>query len=302
MKEGSKFCGKCGKRVEQIRQKQGIQKDKKQESVTENKRKKKRINDLGMKIGLVAFFVGLIGFMYIQGRYKYLAMVIDENGKCGYINERGTEVVECKYDVTFPFQKGGIAVVGNRVGEDGDGNAKYKYGIIDKKGNEITPLKYDNARNMLCNVELVPVAMAGEKDEEGDTIYNWGFINKKGEQVIDFKYQYKSDSVPYSEKMKKGIIIVSVRSTKKDEWDDNIYNYGVINSKGEEIIPISDQRIGEYNWENIGNKGLFVVEREDKYGVINLENKVTVPIQYDQFFNFSDNGLAAEKKMGCGGI
>jgi hypothetical protein len=58
------------------------------------------------------------------------------NGKYGYVDESGREVVPPKYDNTWKFI-GGFATV--KLGD--------KYGFIDKTGKEVVPPKYENANN-----------------------------------------------------------------------------------------------------------------------------------------------------------
>lgn len=299
IKDGSKFCGKCGKNVEDDARasKIIIEKEKYSKKLTKDEtekqpKQKKKIKFLEMKIGLAVILIGLVLFLLKHGTYSYLAVVEDENGKYGYINERGVEVIECKYDAASIFQKNGMAVVGNIVGEDDEGRTQWKYGAINKKGNEVIPLQYDNAAFNFG--ELIPLAVEAGKDDLGDSIYNWGFFNKEGKQVVDFKYQYKY-TPGYSETLG-DLTVVSVKTQEKDWLGDYIYNYGVINSEGEEVIPISDQRIGEYNTEKLGNNGLFAVERDGKYGFINTENQVVIPFEYEDVTNFADNEMAAVKK------
>ena len=57
------------------------------------------------------------------------------NGKYGYIDKTGKEVIPLKYDYAGPFSEGLSLVKLND-----------KYGYIDKTGKEVVPLKYDNAR------------------------------------------------------------------------------------------------------------------------------------------------------------
>ncbi|GMQ56242.1 hypothetical protein AN1V17_06350 [Vallitalea sediminicola] len=54
-------------------------------------------------------------------------------------------------------------------------------------------------------------------------------------------------------------------------------HYGVINSKGEEILPCIYDRIYNYGYFL---DGLFMVEKDDKYGYVNAKNEVVVPIEY----------------------
>ena len=58
--------------------------------------------------------------------------MVEKNGKRGYIDKTGSEVVPCKYDKAFGFSEG-LA----KVKKSG------KYGFIDKTGREVVPFIYD---------------------------------------------------------------------------------------------------------------------------------------------------------------
>ena len=73
------------------------------------------------------------GYEYIEGYVEGLAWV-RLNGKYGFIDKSGTEVIPCKYDWAFSFSEGRACVQLNG-----------KYGFIDKSGTEVTPCKYDYA-------------------------------------------------------------------------------------------------------------------------------------------------------------
>ena len=63
---------------------------------------------------------------------------VELKGKCGFIDQKGEEIVSCKYDNVHDFYEGLAAVKLNR-----------KYGYINQKGEEIVPCKYDGAHDFL---------------------------------------------------------------------------------------------------------------------------------------------------------
>jgi serine/threonine protein kinase len=87
------------------------------------------------------------------------------NGKYGYIDTTGKEVIPLKYDYAQDFEKE-LAIV----------ELNGKWGYIDKTGNEVIPIKYDNVRDF--EKELATVELNGK----------WGFIDKAGQEVIPLKY------------------------------------------------------------------------------------------------------------------
>ena len=91
----------------------------------------------------------------------------DGNGKWGFIDKSGNEVVPCKYDDASSFSEG-LAFV------ELDG----KYGFIDKSGNEVVPCTYDQAYSF--SEGLAHVKLDGK----------WGFIDKSGNEVVPCKYDH----------------------------------------------------------------------------------------------------------------
>lgn len=150
----------------------------------------------------------------IPADYKYLGnnsndglIVFSEGGKkYGYLDEKGKVVIEEEWDDADGFDDG-IAVVyevnssnearygvidtkGNELIEMqkkslynlGEGriafynDTKKKYGMWDKKGEEIVSATYDAGYPFTCGLALV------EKNEK------CGYVNTKGEEVIDLQY------------------------------------------------------------------------------------------------------------------
>ncbi len=214
----------------------------------------------------------------------------------GCINKKGKEVVPLKYLNAFDFHEG-LALV-----YDG-----YGYGYINKKGKEVIPLKYYYAENF--NEGLAAVG-------KGDKC---GYINKKGKVVIPFKYSEAKgfneglaeayiDGVGWATINKKGIALYS----EPQEVDDKIV---FINKEGKKIVltdylsidPFSEGLafaknkngkwgyidengipVTEFEYDNWGGSeedtqfhdGGVLVRKGDKYGAINKEGKVVIPIEY----------------------
>ena len=90
------------------------------------------------------------GFARVQKDYKY-----------GYINTKGEQIVECKFDDAYYFNEGFA-----RVQKDG------KWGYINTKGEQIIECKFDGAWDF--NEGFARVQKDGK----------WGYINTKGRPVI----------------------------------------------------------------------------------------------------------------------
>ena len=133
-----------------------------------------------------------------------LAAVKNKEGKWGYINSKGEEVIPCKFELEdekwesvdrfqdglAKIHKGGKWSLINRQGETvvpfvydyiedySDGlaavrNEQSLYGYIDKSGKEVIPCKYEGAH--FCDEGMASVCRKGF----------WGFIDKKGNEVIE---------------------------------------------------------------------------------------------------------------------
>ena len=89
------------------------------------------------------------------------------NGKYGYIDKTGREIIPLKYDDAHGFESGLAAVSLNG-----------KYGYIDKTGEVIIPLEYENAESFIH--EYAAVKKNGK----------WGFIDSNGSIIIPLIYDY----------------------------------------------------------------------------------------------------------------
>ena len=86
---------------------------------------------------------------------------VQKDGKWGYINTKGEQIVECKFDHAWYFHEGLAAVQ-----KDG------KWGYINTKGEQIVECKFDNGGDFNEGFAVV------KKDGK------WGYINTKGCSVI----------------------------------------------------------------------------------------------------------------------
>lgn len=123
---------------------------------------------------------------------------VKTKGLWGFVNENGEESIPCKYKVVYDFS-GGLARVKTKEG----------WGFVNKNGEEIIPCKYKEAYGF-------SEGLAGVKTKKG-----WGFINKDGEEIIPCKYKEVSLFT-----MPDGLALVRSKE-----------GYGFINKDGEEIIP-----------------------------------------------------------------
>lgn len=290
LKKDAKFCPRCGS---QVKTSTDIGRH-----IRNVKTRKK--NSKFRKILLVAVCAGvlLLAGNWVYRKYfenMYLAAVVDQNDKWGFIDEKGQLIIECQYDFAASEWTDGIVAVAKRIGA-GE-NSYLQYGFIDKYGKMVVPFQYDAVSTGNIGDKIIAVA---ETDSEGESIQKWGFIDTKGNQITEMKYQYENGYFEDGES-ERDYIIVSETTGRTDADGDCIYNYGVINSKGESVIPMEYQKIsGRYSGiagGGLKNENLICVAKEEngkyKYGYINYDNEEVIAFQYDGATLFADNGLAA---------
>jgi hypothetical protein len=92
---------------------------------------------------------------------------VSSNGKHGFVDFDGNEVISLKYEDAFNFRNGLAPVMLNG-----------KWGYIDKTGAEVIACKYDIACNFPEDIDITAVWI----DEK------YGFIDKTGKEITPVKY------------------------------------------------------------------------------------------------------------------
>ena len=185
-----------------------------------------------------------------------LALVY-QGGKCFFINKEGKEAFPFNYNYAKPFSDG-LAAVGK-----GD-----KFGYIDTKGNEVIPLS-----DKYCSESFHDGLAAVFKDEK------YGFINKKGELVIPYTFEDTSEMGDASE-FYEGFTIVCKNGKSS-----------YVDKSGKEL------NIGDYSYILNFSDGMAVVNKDGKYGFIDTSGKEVIPCAYEEATSFSE-GYAFVKKDG----
>ena len=104
------------------------------------------------------------------GKFKEGLAAVQKDGKLGYINTKGEQIIECKFDDACCFKEGLASVQ-----KDG------KWGYINTKGEQIIECKFDDTLGFDEGLASV------QKDGK------WGYINTKGEQAIECKFDHAYD-------------------------------------------------------------------------------------------------------------
>lgn len=189
----------------------------------------------------------------------------------GYIDENDNIIIKHKYDIGLPFHNSAAAVSKNN-----------RWGFADKKGNEITPMKY--AWTIEYHEEI------GLPD---------GYVNFNGNEIMPFRYgQYYTFNEGFAPAIypdgnmvyidKSGKEIIKNAGGYFNEGRGLIYKkdkYGFANKNGEIVIACKYKNA--YNF----TEGYAAVMINNKWGFIGKSGKTVIPFSYSSVYGFNE-GLA----------
>ncbi len=132
------------------------------------------------------------------------------DGKYGFEDESGLEVIPCKYDIVGEFKDGCLIWV----------TSNDRIGLYNKLGHEITPCVY-SGMDFLCGFREGLLAVR-KKDR-------WGYIDMSGREVIPCQYE---DAFAYCE----GLARVMRNNC-----------FGFIDKTGVEVIPCEYYEAGVFS-------------------------------------------------------
>ncbi|MGP1434854.1 MAG: WG repeat-containing protein, partial [Catonella sp.] len=216
------------------------------------------------------------------------------NGRWGFINKKGKVVVPIKYNAVLPIREGLAGVIRGFIFEeagyvDTSGNEvvpfKFygglsgfsgglahvslsgRHGFINKLGEVVIPLKYDEASGFSEN--MATVKMNGK----------WGAIDRSGTEIIPLKYDaisYENDKFNdriQSRGFREGMLSVKLNG----KW-------GYVNQYGVEIVPMLFDEVAIFF-----RGGMASVRLNDKWGYVNLSGDIVVQPKYDDVNDFFDD-------------
>lgn len=188
------------------------------------------------------------------------------DGKYGYIDKIGKEVVKCIYDAARSFREGLAIVV-----KDG------KWGFIDKTGKEVIPCVYDGAESFHEGLALVI------KDDK------CGYIDKTGKEVIPCIYDaadWFSEGLAWVEDTE-GTKLIDTNGNVVKSVDNN-------NEISIQILDLLTKQASEglaFALDISDNTVLPVISWEKKYELVR-ENGETIELTEQEF-----NELTKVKKI-----
>lgn len=182
----------------------------------------------------------------------------------GLVGESG-EITPIKYtSIYLPFNDG-FTKASVSYFDHNLGHRDVKLGIIDTNGNELIPPKYSYIEDFSEGLALVHV-LKGDK---------YGYIDKNAREFIPLIY---SGATSFSNGMAKVAIVgdsVSIGVYDNKEWFQPILHWGLINTSGEEIVPLKYNKIGDFS------RGMAIAELNGKVGFIDSTGKEVIPLKYD---------------------
>ena len=176
------------------------------------------------------------------------------NGKCGIIDSAGLMMIKPqKYNDIDDFHDGVARVfVHNEEGNRYNGN----YGLIDESFNEIVSPKYTSIGEFVDGLAIVSI--------KG----HYGLITRDGEEIVSPK-KYTGIG-HFCDGLAQVRITIQIMFVDGDGISHEIdkYLYGIINSKGEEIVEPKYHRISNFDENGIAR---VIIESEQYQAFINKE-------------------------------
>lgn len=214
--------------------------------------------------------------MIMNGRTLVPARAIAEslNAKVEWNGAYNRVDITMEYDYISDY-KDGYSVV----------SKDKKQGIIDKNGEIIVPVQYDNIHYYSNGIFIEGYASVGIINDNGS--YSFGYVNEKGQVSIPLKY---SEVTPFSH----GVACVSIRNS------DGSFRSGLIDHEGKILLPF------EYNsiaWS--GEEELAIVDKNGTEYIVNSYGQKIADLpskNYDGFTAFSEGLAWVSKDYKCGYI
>ena len=143
---------------------------------TDDRIKSPILSTIGATDKLVDFYKKCrddVDILKISSKYQFIGNIIKGysyarvklNGKYGFIDKNGKEVIPCNYDFACVFDEGLAAIKLNG-----------KWGFIDRDGIEVIPHRYEDV--YAFSEGFAAIKLNGK----------WGFVNKEGIEAVPCKY------------------------------------------------------------------------------------------------------------------
>jgi hypothetical protein len=232
------------------------------------------------KLGLVgARGKKIIPFEYETLEYKNGCLIAQKIGKYGLLTLDNKIIVPCKYDLILARDNDNFIVILDDL-----------KGVIDKTSKELIPTKYKSIDTFQKDFYIV------QNEEDLNGIYDF-----KGASIVPENYVFfniDKNRIFCTDKTKN--LIIDVTDSKKNSLlPDNIVfkkhqksyiagelfnqifsvnnKFGLMKSDATILIPALYDDL-----TNFYNSSVFIAKLNDKYGIVNYQNKIVREIKYDK--------------------
>ena len=205
----------------------------------------------------------LSDLLYEKGVLKY-----EKDGKYGVITLDGKELMKptCEEVDTLPFKEGELLIKKDN-----------KYGVINSRGKTIVGIQYDEIKvdeyyTLEKRYKYAGYIVSNKTEEE----YRYGYLNHKGKEILKLEYNDIS---------------------RITEIQDNENSYLICAKNGQYGVTKNENQVLNNEYQSIhydANNQILVIEKSKKYGVVNLEAKEILPMEYGQI-DVTGNYLYAKK-------
>lgn len=187
--------------------------------------------------------------------YEKSVLKYKKDGKYGLIDFEGNEITEPIYDeiIGLDYKEGTLQV---KQGE--------KYGVINIKGAVMVKVEYDSVSADNYYDPQTKSTKAGfivsQKTEEG---YRYGYIDYKGKKILKPEY-------------------TKIERVNEIQGEDI---YFIAYKNGQAGLMKNNKCLTNYDYENIEynlSNNLFIVQRNSKKGIININGDIIVNTEYDE--------------------
>jgi len=200
--------------------------------------------------------------------YEKEVLKFKENGKYGLIDYSGNIVVSANFDeiTGLPYKEGQLRV-----------KKEKKYSVINVDGRETIKSNYDYIEGDKYYSEERENSgyIIGIKYEDG---YRYGYLDENAKEILEVKYN-------------------NIERVLDIEADD-IYLIAYENGKG--AIIKNKKEITDYEYqkiEKVENEELFWVEKNQKYGILNLKGETVLDTEYEEVYIEGINIFAKKEEQ-----
>ena len=246
-------------------------------------------------------------FENVTNNFEFPPFAVKQNGKWGYINNKGKVVIPFEYDNAGSF---GQRYRKGRFKKFDFYNPLSLYDCFYyseiKDTTVFAEVKKDGLQYMINQKGEVENIALQKENSIGDGWIKftpndkfWGVKNPKGEIILGPEYleitSYQNGIISFKNKEKqnglyflnnkKSVIYDKVQQSvgmfTGIRWVKQDGLYGFINNNGEQITPIHFERVGT------GSNGFRAVTKDGKVGFINQKGIIEIPFQFQEDYLFN---------------